>query len=675
VLPLFRALPHALAGALPRALPRVLPRVLAIALAACLLAVLVALSATASFAAPPQTNQDDPANELKIDVTLNKDGLVHVAETITFPRELIGSRSLQRQLLTFLPYSNTQWRKFEYSNFDVHSESAQLTFQVLDETKNIAVRIMPDPNAAASDSASPGVSSQSTSPAPEPNDAGGQDDAPERIEATVSYDIEGSLAALNTPGNIHDEFFWGALAPTGHIFNTVTLTIHAPRTPDTPTCELLTPGSLDLSALEDLSSQANDDSPETEQPTASCKVTERDSATTTTVVRGDNMTTYRGMSVRVNYPAGTFDSSSAIIISDPEPDGSESTDEVDPGLEDDPTLTDSIDHSIAGTNKYTLPIIAGVIAIALAGLAVLLGRKRADRTFSTLAVGDVDDARARTATALTHARTGTITKKLGVTPALHGTVTIPKRFTSDVRWEPPQDLDVAEAGAILTLELRWQEATATIFDLAARGYFTVTSTRAAEPAHPRERDHDTGPLNWRLDRAPSADAINGASTQTLTAYERRLIELLFAGELSASFATLHSHFAPQVLEALSELGHRISELGLVRGSLDHAANGRAHRKQRTPLGRAYAEQVHAYSNALSGEFGLNGLHPTPLSAKTFHTHLAYAIACDRAVQYARAFDEAGIKFELPQWIDVAEVLVPDEPTFGWFVELLVALGQ
>lgn len=646
----------------------------------------IALPASAEPDAPVDVVEE--TNQLLIDVTLNKDGRVSVKETLTWDKDALDSAPIQRELLTFLPYTSTQWRKFEYSNFGVESEQEDLTFQVLDDTKNIAVKIMRAP-------VSP------STPTTESSSAGEEEEVPERTTATLSYDIEGSLAALTTITGSRDEFYWGALSPTGHAFDAVSLTVHSPTAPVTADCTVLTPGSLDLSALEDLSQE---DTPE-EAPDATT-----DAACATSALRpdavtfeGENLSEYRGISVRIDYPARTFDSSSAILIKDPDPDGTAT--EGDGTLENDPTLTDSIDQGIEATSRNTLPIMAGVLAAILGAFAVYFGRRRSDATFAGLATGDVTEAFARTAAARESAgkMSTSVATRLGLPLPIPGTTRVTKKFPETLRFEPPADLTVGEAGAVLSLDLQWREATATLFDLASRGFFTVSVDLDDRHALPR----DTGsasPLSWTLTRAAGAEL----DSTKLTRHERRLLQVLFEEATSVTVSTLHSHFAPQVLEVLSELGREFSGRGLTRGDLDHAANGRAHRKRRTPIGRAYAEQAHAYAQALRidpdlAAFSLTAgvqsdpADPTAKMAKTdqspqpgkatpdanlFYAHLPYAVVFDAEREWAAAFDSAKVDFELPSWIAVSEQVHvasaakdrASEP-FGWFVGLISKLGH
>jgi hypothetical protein len=104
--------------------------------------------------------------------------------------------------------------------------------------------------------------------------------------------------------------------------------------------------------------------------------------------------------------------------------------------------------------------------------------------------------------------------------------------TAGVEFEPPEKLRPAQMGVLLDERADIRDLTATIVDLAVRGYLRITEV-------PKEGWF--GSQDWRLDQLKEAD-------DTLLAYERKVLEGLFAG----ASATEHSAIASCKLSSLKK---------------------------------------------------------------------------------------------------------------------------
>jgi uncharacterized membrane protein YgcG len=104
--------------------------------------------------------------------------------------------------------------------------------------------------------------------------------------------------------------------------------------------------------------------------------------------------------------------------------------------------------------------------------------------------------------------------------------------TTGVEFEPPEKLRPAQIGVLLDERADIRDVTATIVDLAVRGYLRITEL-------PKEGWF--GSQDWRLDQLKQAD-------DTLLAYERNVLAGLFAG----ASASEHSVIASQKLSSLKK---------------------------------------------------------------------------------------------------------------------------
>jgi uncharacterized protein (TIGR04222 family) len=110
-----------------------------------------------------------------------------------------------------------------------------------------------------------------------------------------------------------------------------------------------------------------------------------------------------------------------------------------------------------------------------------------------------------------------------------------------VEFEPPEKLRPAQIGLLLDETADTLDVTATIVDLAVRGYLTITEL---------PKKGWFGKTDWRLDRVKPADA-------SLLEYERRVLSGLFASAESRTLSDLKEKFhrdLVKVKEALYEDG-------------------------------------------------------------------------------------------------------------------------
>ena len=98
--------------------------------------------------------------------------------------------------------------------------------------------------------------------------------------------------------------------------------------------------------------------------------------------------------------------------------------------------------------------------------------------------------------------------------------TVPRGFEVPVRFTPPAGLNPADVGMIMAGRFEPRFVTATIVDLAVRGYVHITSV-GTEPRR----------SNWELTRVTSQE-------EGLSDYERRLLEALFDRSLTVNLDDL-----------------------------------------------------------------------------------------------------------------------------------------
>jgi uncharacterized membrane protein YgcG len=101
-----------------------------------------------------------------------------------------------------------------------------------------------------------------------------------------------------------------------------------------------------------------------------------------------------------------------------------------------------------------------------------------------------------------------------------------------VEFEPPQGMRPAELGLILDESADPKDVTATIVDLAVRGYMTISEIP----------DWSDWKFTWK-----------GGDMTALMAYEQTLLNAMFAGRTEVKVSELHGTFAPTLAKAESEI--------------------------------------------------------------------------------------------------------------------------
>ncbi len=101
-----------------------------------------------------------------------------------------------------------------------------------------------------------------------------------------------------------------------------------------------------------------------------------------------------------------------------------------------------------------------------------------------------------------------------------------------VEFEPPQGMRPAELGLILDESADPKDVTATIVDLAVRGYMTISEV-------PESSDWK---FTWK-----------GGDLAALMPYEQTILDAMFAGRTEVKLSELHGTFAPTLSKAESEI--------------------------------------------------------------------------------------------------------------------------
>ena len=125
-----------------------------------------------------------------------------------------------------------------------------------------------------------------------------------------------------------------------------------------------------------------------------------------------------------------------------------------------------------------------------------------------------------------------------------------------VEFEPPQNMRPAQLGLILDERADAKDITATIVDLAVRGYMTISEVpgqQGASPgagfARPGALRRDAPPHNqdWSFTRKPDGNAA------ALIPHEKTILDVLFAGRQQVKLSELRGTFAPTVKLAESQI--------------------------------------------------------------------------------------------------------------------------
>ncbi len=555
---------------------------------------------------------DEPESRLRVSAQAWTNGYTSVTEKFTWDTHANAS-TFTRALPLFVPRTQSSWRKFEYTNFIVTSPDTDLTLTVTDDAHQLLATI--------------GVPSVDES-------AGETAPLPQHIAVEFSYVVTGATSAGPPHGLEPNEFYWAPLASGGGEFNALTFSLAAGNPATVLRCAV----HLDDGSLLGWSSEPDPDETtesDPDLPEATCRANPENG-----VVRGADLSEFSTVIVRGEFPRGTIHTDSSVSVVEPDIDedthgNGTSTDEFDP------TWSENIDFGLDSGIGFALPLLALAALGVVATLFAYFTRERPDLSFPAIDSRDAEAATTR-AQGLPQQKNSSRPEQRSTPPnkkawLTAGAIPVPKTLTTDATIATPTGLPVAFVGPILNLEVNWLDLSAVLSDLAQRGHVHFTFHPSIE-ASPRGTD------SWTFDR------LDGETDSALTSVETALLNDIFGGATTFETHSLHSACAPKLLEVLSLIGQEIYAQGLTLSPVDHATAHKARRVQRTPIGRAYAEQVAGLRNSFERlkDDGLAAFANDPTS-ELFVRYLPYAIAVGQAQEWGRAFDQAEIPFVAPGW--------------------------
>src|SRR5262249_35091441 len=176
----------------------------------------------------------------------------------------------------------------------------------------------------------------------------------------------------------------------------------------------------------------------------------------------------------------------------------------------------------------TVGVSAGLMVVAIAGLARLLGRGR-DRRFA----GPPVDA------------------AFGNAPGHEERVPLLGREHDPVEFEPPDKIRPGQIGTLVDEVANPLDVTATIIDLAVRGYLKIEEI---------PKKGIFGHVDWKLHKLKDADG--------LLAYERKLFNGLFESGDEVELPDLRRLFATRLHEVQNLLYDDVTDAGWFAGRPD-----------------------------------------------------------------------------------------------------------
>jgi hypothetical protein len=177
---------------------------------------------------------------------------------------------------------------------------------------------------------------------------------------------------------------------------------------------------------------------------------------------------------------------------------------------------------------------AGLLAVLAGGAAVLVGSRGRDRRYLGLTPGLSPGA----------------VSGAGEQP----TARVGRRPPIAVRFTPPAQLRVGELGTLIDEQANPVDVTATIIDLAVRGYLRIEEVASGEA------DRDAGePDDWDL-------VATGRDTEDLREYERILLDALFAGRSTIRLSDLRTTFRSHLARTQTELYREVTRRGWFRAN-------------------------------------------------------------------------------------------------------------
>lgn len=559
-------------------------------------------------------SEEGPAPEkfpIEVEARISDDGLVHVKESFTWS-EPTPQGSFVRALPLFMPRTESTWRRFEYFQFSAQSDGQPLKLVVKDDASQLLATLTQHVDADPKKSESP---QETATP----------------LSVTLSYVVRGATTVRSPSNPETAEFFWSPLASGGTERTDLDFTISAEQQALSIECSVIVDDSSMLGWADILDAEESQEE-NADEPLGSCK--ERASNGT---VSATNLGRLSTVIVRAHYPKFTFAYDSAIQVD--EPTAKDPSDSAEPTPEDtfDPTWAENIDLNMDQGSGIVTQVIAGVSLGAVIAAMWLLWRRKPDYTYPGLAPGDVAEAE----------KMQTHNRAMYPRAPLAGTKKVSKQLHGVEPTQALQELSRNQYGSLYSLELNFQQVLVTLIDLADRGHLTITRN-----APDQQHGHST-PALWVLEQTGGADPLNAS--------EASLINDLFATGNRIEVQSLHSSFAPDLLEALTLIGEESKSEQLTTRPVKLAAIKTAKKIQRTPLGRAYAEQ-------LAGLRDLFSEQSTGDSPQRFVGLLsaAFALGCEN--DWVRHM--ATPSFEVPAWYHQSEV---DDITPSEFVDQLRAL--
>ncbi|ACQ81010.1 conserved hypothetical protein [Beutenbergia cavernae DSM 12333] len=307
-------------------------------------------------------------------------------------------------------------------------------------------------------------------------------DENETVEGVQSYVISYTIHGIVNPASVTggpDAVYWNVVGQQWEIpLSDVSVTFTGPGEPDDVACYRGGVGS-----------------------TTPCAGVEAQGATT--VFSEDSLAPGAGMTIALDWPAGTFDA-------------------PDPDLVPRRTWSNAF-----GVTPATGGLAVGIAAVGSVLVGTAARRKGRDEVYSGLTPGlepvpGVDDG---------------VAKRRGTAPVA-------------VQFSPPDGVRPGEMGTLADEVANPRDVTATIVDLAVHGYLRISEA---------DRDEGGKPTDWRLERLDR-------SRDDLVGYERDLDAAIFSGRAEVSLAELRTTFASSMAAAQSGLYAEVVERGWFRRS-------------------------------------------------------------------------------------------------------------
>jgi hypothetical protein len=407
--------------------------------------VVLVVGATAGAASAEEITRE------RVDLTVRRDGTLHVVETIDYDFGNTPRHGILRYVPVRTHYDDKYDRLFPIDNVEVDgSEGTPVQFEESTEGAYKVIKIG-DPDRTIT-----GVH-----------------------RYVIAYDVKGAM----TRQREHDELYWNAIGDKWDVVrNDVVVDVHAPARVTRATCFTGATGSnlgCDRYRVEGREARFVDAS----------------------VFPGEELT------IVVALPRGT-------IVPAPEPRLDERW---------------SVDRAFSRT-PATLGIAGGLLALLLAAGAWVMWRAGRDRRY----VGSAVDVAFGSASGAEE-RVGPF-----------------EDTDSPVEFVPPDNLRPGLVGTLVDEQANPLDVTATIVDLAVRGYLTIDEI-------PKEGWF--GKPDWKLTKSKGSDG--------LLDYERELFDALFAGRSEVTLSALRRTFADDLGRVQDKLYQDVVARGWFPRRPDH----------------------------------------------------------------------------------------------------------